>query len=85
MHCFITEKLLSGLVLFSWPVLAGVSSFSALCATAEEYNGREERAAQEPEAPFSGRPALLLSDLGEAVFCPGLRQRRRGMARKHRL
>lgn len=56
-----------------------------LCATAKEYNGREERAAQEPEAPFSGRAALLLSDLREAVFCPGLRQRWRGMARKHHL
>uniref|UniRef100_A0A672RX67 Serine/threonine-protein kinase Sgk2-like n=1 Tax=Sinocyclocheilus grahami TaxID=75366 RepID=A0A672RX67_SINGR len=42
---------------------------------AKEYNGREERAAQESETPFSGRAALLLSDPGEAVFCPGLRQR----------
>ncbi len=30
-------------------------SMLRLCATAKEYNGREERAAQEPEAPFSGR------------------------------
>lgn len=60
-------------------------SMLRLCATAKEYNGREERATQESETPLSGRPALLLSDPWEAVFCPGLRQRWRGMGRKHHM
>lgn len=51
---------------------------AALCPLAKEHHGREERAAEEPEAPFPGGPPLLLPDPREALLCPGLCQRGRG-------
>lgn len=69
-HCIVIEKLEAVTLSFVFCVVSAhvcillcvFSVNAALCTTAEEYNGGEERAAQESETPFSGRPALLLSD-----------------------
>ena len=52
---------------------------------AKKHHGRAECPAEEPGSPLPGWAALLLPDTGEALLCPGLCQRRRGMGQGSRV
>ena len=56
--------------------------FFSFPSLAKEHHGREERAAEESETSISSSAPLLLPDSREALLCPGLCERGRGICLK---